>query len=229
MRTWKISDVMTRDVVSVPEDASYRDVVDLLVERRISAVPVVDGSGRVTGVVSEADLLRKIEYGGEDQPRIFESRRRRGERAKASARTAAGLMSTPAVVALESTPIAAAARLMDSHGVKRLPVTDDAGRLVGIASRGDLLRTYLRTDDEIRQDVVAGVLRTFLIDEADGVTVEVTDGVVALGGKVDRRSSAELAERLTRQVAGVVEVSSGVTYAFDDDKLGNLHEPFTTY
>lgn len=81
-------------------------------------------------------------------------------------------------------------------------MTDDLGRLVGIASRGDRLRTYLRTDGEIRENVMAGVLRAFLIDEADGVAVEVSDGVVTLPGKVDRRSSAELAERLTRQVAG---------------------------
>jgi CBS domain-containing protein len=229
VRIWKIGDVMTREVVSVSEDAPYRDLVDLLVERRISAVPVVDDFGRVTGVVSEADLLRKIEYGGDEPPRIFERRRRRNDRAKASARTAAGLMSTPAVVALESTPIVAAARLMDSNGVKRLPVTDDLGRLTGIVSRADLLRTYLRTDDEIRADVRTEVLRTFLIDEADGVTVEVTGGVVALSGKLDRRSSAEMAERLARQVAGVVRVTSSVTYAFDDRKAGERREPFAAY
>src|SRR5689334_12291060 len=107
MRTWTVGDVMTREVVSVAEGASYRDMVDLLVERRISAVPVVDDFGRVTGVVSEADLLRKIEYVGDEQPRIFERSRRRGERAKASARAASGLMSAPPVVALETTPIAA--------------------------------------------------------------------------------------------------------------------------
>ncbi|KUL23470.1 CBS domain-containing protein [Actinoplanes awajinensis] len=229
MKTWKIGDVMTRDVVSVAEDTSYHDLVDLLVGKRISAVPVVDGFGRVTGVVSEADLLRKIEYGGDEQPRIFERRRRRGERAKATARTAAGLMSAPPVVALASMPLAAAARLMDANGVKRLPVTDDLGRLVGIASRGDLLRTYLRTDDEILADVRAEVLRPFLADEADGVTVTVTGGVVGLSGRVDRWSSADIAERLTHQVAGVIEVSSALSYALDDRKLEAPPGPFGTY
>ncbi|BCY09992.1 CBS domain-containing protein [Actinoplanes sp. L3-i22] len=229
MRTWKLGDVMTRDVVSVREDATYRELVDLLVERRISAVPVIDDVGRVIGVVSEADLLRKIEHDGDEQPRIFERRRRRDERAKASARTAAGLMSIPPVVAPEGMPIAAAARLMETHGVKRLPVTDDRGRLVGIASRGDLLRTHLRTDEEIGTEVRIGVLRTFLIDEADGVTVAVTDGVVDLAGNVDRRSSADLAERLTRKVDGVVEVRSSLGYAFDDRKLDHPQDPFVTY
>jgi CBS-domain-containing membrane protein len=218
VRTWKIGDVMTRDVVSVAEDIPYRDLVDLLVAKRITAVPVVDEVGRVTGVVSEADLLRKIEYGGDEQPRIFERRRRR-ERAKATAWTASGLMSAPPVVAPESMPIAAAARLMDANHVKRLPVTDDLGRLVGIVSRGDLLRTYLRPDDEIRADVQADVLRTYLLDDVEGVTVQVDDGVVKLSGKVDRRSAAELAESLSRQVAGVVKVTSTLSYAFDDQKL----------
>ncbi|WP_285561425.1 CBS domain-containing protein [Actinoplanes regularis] len=229
MRTWKVGDVMTRDVVSVTENAPYRELVDLLVEKRISAVPVVDDVGRVTGVVSEADLLRKIEYGGDEQPRIFERRRRRDERAKASARTACGLMSSPPVVALASMPIPDAARLMDDNHVKRLPVTDDSGRLVGIASRGDLLRTYLRSDDDIRAEVRTGVLRTYLIDEADGVTVEVDDGLVKLSGQVERRSSAELAERLTREVVGVVGVTSTLSYEFDDRRVDIPKEPFAAF
>ncbi|GIF17120.1 CBS domain-containing protein [Actinoplanes teichomyceticus] len=216
MRSCKVGDVMTRDVVAVDEDTLYRDVVDLLVARRISAVPVVDDRGRVTGMVSEADLLRKIEYAGAGQPRIFERPARRGGRAKASARTASGLMSTPAVVVGADTPIAAAARLMDTRKVKRLPVTDEHGRLVGIASRSDLLRAYLRSDEQIRAEVCTGVLRPLLADEALGVTVEVAGGVVTLSGHLERWSSADLAERLTHRVTGVVQVSSRLSYRFDD-------------
>lgn len=136
MRTWTVGDVMTKAVVSVAETATYRDVVDLIIERRCSAVPVVDDELRVLGVISETDLLRKIEYAGEEEPRIFERRARRGERAKATARTAAGLMSGPPIVAMTGTTVAAAARRMDAEQVKRLPVVDDFGRLVGIVSRG---------------------------------------------------------------------------------------------
>ena len=113
MRKWAVDDVMTTAVVSVPADAPYRSVVDLLVSQRFSAVPVVDEFGRVAGVVSEADLLRKIEYAGDEQPRVFDGRRRRGERAKATARTAEQLMTSPAVAVLTGISIAAAARLMD--------------------------------------------------------------------------------------------------------------------
>ncbi|MFI1996976.1 CBS domain-containing protein [Actinoplanes sp. NPDC020271] len=216
MRTWTVGDVMTKAVVSVDENASYREVVDLIIERRCSAVPVVDSGLRVIGVISETDLLRKIEYAGEEEPRIFERRARRDERAKASARTAAGLMSGPPIVAMPATTVAAAARRMDAEHVKRLPVVDDLGRLVGIVSRGDLLKTYLRPDSDVQFDVETGVLRAFLVDDTASVTVSVKNGVVTLSGRVGRYTSAELVERLSRQIAGVVEVSSGLTYDVDD-------------
>lgn len=220
MKTWTVADVMTRAVVSVDEGASYRNVVDLLVTNRFSAVPVVDAHGRVSGVVSESDLLRKIEYAGEDTPRAFDGPRRRGERRKAMARTVVDLMSAPPVVAPAGTPITEAARLMDREGVKRLPVVDDADRLVGIVSRGDLLKVHLRSDEAIRSDIESGVLRSFLIDDAAAVTVAVDDGMVTLAGRVDRWSSAEIAERLSRRVPGVVEVTSSLSYRFDDREIG---------
>lgn len=216
MKTWTVGDVMTKAVVSVTPTASYRSLVDLLVARRFSAVPVVDDFQHVIGVVSEADLLRKIEYAGTEEPRLFEGRRRRGERAKARAGTAAELMSRPPVVAIAGTTLAAAARLMDAEQVKRLPVVDGLGRLVGIVSRGDLLKVHLRSDDEIRHDVVDGVLTPFLADSVEGVTVAVAAGVVTLTGPVDRWSTADMAVRLTRQVAGVVEVVDLLDFDFDD-------------
>jgi CBS domain-containing protein len=216
MRNWTVDDVMTKAVVSVDRAASYRDVVDLLVGNRFSAVPVIDSVGHVIGVVSEADLLRKIEYAGDEEPRLFDSRRRRGERRKAFARTVGDLMTSPAVVTISGKSIAAAARLMDRENVKRLPVTDDLGRLIGIVSRGDLLKAHLRPDDEIRADINSAVLNTYLADDGSTVSVAVADGVVSLSGRIDRRSSADLVERLSRQVAGVVEVRSSLTFAFDD-------------
>jgi len=219
MRTWKVDDVMTEAVVSVREDASYRTLVDLLVSRRFSAVPVVDESQRVTGVVSEADLLRKIEYSGADEPRLFEGRRRRGERAKARAATAAELMSSPPIVALTGTPLATAARRMDAEQVKRLPVVDDLGRLVGIVTRGDLLKAHLRPDDEIHRDVTDGVLTPLLGEAAEAVTATVTGGDVTLTGRVALWTMADNAVRLTRQVAGVVTVADSLEFDVDDRYL----------
>jgi CBS domain-containing protein len=216
MKIWNVEDVMTEAVVSVPRTASYRSLVDLLVAKRFSAVPVVDDFQRVTGVVSEADLLRKIEYAGKEEPRLFEGRRRRGERAKALAGTAGDLMSAPPVVALIGTGIAAAARLMDAEQVKRLPVVDDLGLLVGIVTRGDLLKVHLRPDDEIREEITTGVLGSPLADEVATVSVEVAEGVVTLTGRVDRWTTADLAARLTRQVAGVAGVIDVIEYDLDD-------------
>ncbi|MEV7629763.1 CBS domain-containing protein [Actinoplanes sp. NPDC089786] len=216
MRKWTVSDVMTKAVVSVPPDAPYRAVVDILMEKRVSAVPVVDDFHRVAGVVSEADLLRKIEYAGDEEPRMFEGRRRRADRTKAKARRARDLMSSPAITAQQQTTIAAAARLMDGEGVKRLPVVDDAGRLVGIVTRGDLLKVHLRPDDEIRSDVSDSIERDLLAEDAKGVAVTVTEGVVTLSGKVERWSTTELADHVVRQTPGVVSVVNRLDYTFDD-------------
>ncbi|MFC7272451.1 CBS domain-containing protein [Paractinoplanes rhizophilus] len=210
---------MTPRVVSVDRATSYRTMVDLLTEHRISAVPVIDEAGHVLGVVSEADLLRKIEYAGDAEPRIFDGPRRRDERRRSRAGAAAELMSAPPVVVTADTSITAAARTMDREGVKRLPVVDERGRLIGIVTRGDLLKVHLRPDDEILADIRTGVLDRFLSEEAETVVVAVVDGVVTLTGKVDRWSSADLAARLCREVAGVVDVNSTLEYSFDDSQV----------
>jgi CBS domain-containing protein len=219
MKTWTVGDVMTRRVVSVDRGTSYRNMVDLLTEKRISALPVIDATGHVVGVVSEADLLRKIEFAGDEEPRLFDGPRRRDDRRRSQGRAAADLMSAPAIVVAADTPIPAAARTMHREGVKRLPVVDEHGRLVGIVTRGDLLRTHLRTDQDILGDVRSGVLRRFLPEDEATVIAAVVDGVVTLTGTVDRWTSADIAERLTRQIAGVVDVNATLDYRFDDREV----------
>ncbi|WP_328465797.1 CBS domain-containing protein [Actinoplanes sp. NBC_00393] len=216
MKTWRVDDVMTTEVISVAESAPYREIVDLLTRHRCSAVPVVDYFGRVIGMVSEADLLRKIEYAGADEPRPFEGRRRRGERIKASAQTAADLMTAPVVEAMRGTTIAAAARRMDQEKVKRLPVVDDLGRLIGIVSRSDLLKVHLRSDEDIHADVQASVLKPIILDGGIAVRTVVDAGVVTFTGQVDRWSTADIADRLTRLIPGVVEVVNKLDYQYDD-------------
>jgi CBS domain-containing protein len=216
MRIWSVDDVMSTAVATVSPDASYREVVDLLIGRRISAVPVVDASLQVAGVVSEADLLRKIEYAGDEQPRWFEGRRRRGDRAKASAGTAADLMSAPPVVAPTGMSLAAAARLMDAENVKRLPVVDDRGRLIGIVARSDLLKGHLRPDDEIRDDVCNGMLAAYFAAGVAGVRVAASAGVITLTGRVGTASTADAVTWVTRQVPGVVAVVNAVEWIRDD-------------
>ena len=217
MRTWQVGDVMTSDVATVGESTPYREIVDLMTSRHVSAVPVVDEFRRVLGVISEADLLYKVELIGEPhERRIFEGRRRHAARVKADAMVAGELMTAPAVTAYAATPLVTAAKTMDAEHVKRLPVTDDLGRLVGIVSRGDLLKVHLRPDEDIKHDVITEVLRRILAVEDGTVDVTVADGVVTLSGRFDRRSSAEIAARLAAQVSGVVRVADGLTFEFDD-------------
>jgi len=213
---------MTVDVVTVREDTPYRDIVDTLHEHRVSAAPVVDAGGQVVGVVSEADLLHKIEHVGEEhERRIFVSRRYKEAQAKAHGVTARDLMSAPAVTIAPDTPLIAAAKRLDEAKVKRLPVVDERGRLVGIVARGDLLRVYLRPDREIAEEVREEVLRRTLWVEPGQIEVEVRDGVVTLSGRADRHSTAQLAVKFTQLVAGVVDVVDRLEFEFDDRKLAD--------
>ena len=146
MEATSVRAVMTTMVVAVHAGATYDEIAGALDSHGVSAVPVVDARTVVIGVVSEADLLPQVEFAGDDRrPRQPEDRRRALARAKASGRTAADLMTEPAITIAPDASIGDAARLMDARRVKRLPVVTDEGVLVGIVSRCDLLREHRRT------------------------------------------------------------------------------------
>ena len=139
----RVKDVMTADVAYVREHTSYKELVRLLAERRVSALPVVDVNLNVIGIVSEADLLLKQQQPADSFQRfLLEGKRRRLERAKARGGTAVELMSRPAITVGPDATVAEAARLLRMHLIKRLPVADPLGRLVGIVSRSDLLSVF---------------------------------------------------------------------------------------
>lgn len=212
----QVADVMTRDVISVAEDTPFRQIVDVLEKYNVSAVPVVDGGGLVVGVVSEADLLPKMELAGETTgPRLFEGRKVRRAREKAGGEIARELMTAPAVTALDVTPVVVAAKRMEDAAVKRLPVVNLAGRLIGIVSRHDLLKVFLRTDAEILDDVQHDFEQVPGIDVGQ-VWVEVNEGVVALTGQVANRSAVETAAVVAARVDGVIDVVNRMTYRHDD-------------
>jgi CBS domain-containing protein len=217
MRRHTVAEVMTRDVVAVPASAGYKEIVEILANREVSAVPVVDADGHVIGVVSEADLLYKAEYAGQQPPaRLWERKRVRTARTKAGADTAADLMTAPAIVIGPSDKVSTAAKLMDAESVKRLPVVNEHGALVGVVSRGDVLRLFLRPDEDIRREVRDEVLLKTLWIDPDGISVQVAQGVVTLGGTLDRRSAIALVVAIVQGVAGVVDVVSHLSYHYDD-------------
>lgn len=207
---------MTREVVSVPLSAPCKEVARHMRNRQVSALPVIDAEGTVVGVVSEADLMLKQEGLDLELRPLFERRRRRRERAKAAAKTAGELMTSPAVTIRARVPVAEAARTMHETGVKRLPVTDQVGHLVGIVSRADLLKLFLRTDDEIGADVEDALALSLRI-RPSAILVAVRDGVVRLSGRVKHRSEIAASVAEVRRVDGVVAVETELEYEIDDE------------
>lgn len=215
-----IRDVMSRPALTVHPETPLKEVARRLVEHRISGLPVTDADGRVVGVISEADLLLKEQGPASVHHRrlarlLGESTETRSQLAKLAATTAGAAMTAPAITIGVDRPIAEAAALMTGRGINRLPVVDD-GALVGVVSRADLIKAYVRSDDELAAIIRDEVLyRTMWLDPAL-FDVEVRDGIVRLGGSVGRRSTAEVIERVTALIPGVVDVLSTIHFEADD-------------
>lgn len=207
-----VKDVMTTHVVAVRLNATYKDIAARLRELRVSAFPVLDDDDKVVGVVSEADLLTKeaLEYSA---PGLAFLHGR--ERAKAAAVTAAELMTKPPVTIGPREPVTHAARLMYSRKVKRLPVVDDEGRLVGIVTRTDVLGVYSRPDAEIRHDIVENVIVGTLLTNPARFTLTVKDGVVTVEGTPENAPVGRDMVEEIRHVEGVVAVRDRLTYPPD--------------
>lgn len=217
MGRWNVADVMTIGAISVQQDTPFKEIVDLLEAHEINAVPVVDGFDRVVGVVSSADLVPKIEFAGDDDNlRLFENRHTRQARGKAHATAAGELMNAPAVTVMSTTSVVAAARILETEELKRLPVVDDMGRLIGMVTRRDLLKVFLRTDDEIRREILDDAVDNLAGVERSQLRVEVDDGVVTLLGEVERASLIPGLVRQIERIDGVVDVVSHLSPQVDD-------------
>ncbi|MBO0916175.1 CBS domain-containing protein [Streptomyces laculatispora] len=217
----RISELMTRAVVSVRIDTPFKEIARTLMEENVSAVPVLDSAGRPVGIVSEADLLRKAADRSDLSGRTPLPNLEAWERAKAEGRNAGEVMSAPAVCAHPEWTVVEAARLMSVHNVKRLPVVDETDTLLGIVSRTDLLRVFLRQDRAIREEIVHDVLTTTLGFAPSDVTVEVNDGQVFLRGTVDDSSLIPMLIRLCTSVDGVVSVSERLRHRMDSGHVRN--------
>ncbi|ARP68613.1 hypothetical protein LK07_01205 [Streptomyces pluripotens] len=205
-----VNDVMTHRVVALRAGASFKDIVKAMREWRVSALPVLDSSGRVVGVVSEADLLPKEEYRDGDVGRYGQVQHL-AEVRKANAVTAAELMTAPAMTVAPDATVGHAARIMARTRVKRLPVVGRDGTLKGIVSRSDLLKGFLRDDEDIAEEVRHEVVARLFGMHTEAIRVEVLDGVVTLAGRVRETVLIPLAARLARAVPGVVDVRCSLT------------------
>jgi CBS domain-containing protein len=204
----RVRDVMTTSVVTVDRITTYKEIARLLAEHRISGMPVLTMGRHVAGVVSEGDLLaardRNPSAGGRRLWRI--------SRKQHQGRTAEELMTSPAITVYPDATIAGAARLMNARHVRRLPVVNPAGKLIGIVSRRDLLSVFLRPDAAIARQV-REILAELLPGGPAGIEAAVHGGVVTLTGQLDLAAEKDLipvAVRLAWDVDGVVDVVNKV-------------------
>jgi CBS domain-containing protein len=211
-----VQDVMTRTVVVVRGSTPFKQVVAKMQEYRVSAVPVVDDDGRLVGIVSEGDLILKEDLQLEGDPRLLEGKQHRIDREKHSGLVAAQLMTTPVVTVTPDAPLGEAARLMHRHQVKRLPVVGPGGEVLGIVSRADLLKVFLREDTEIVAEIREDIIRRTLWIEPSTIRVMVRSGVVTLDGQIERRSLIPVLVGLVQAVEGVVGVENHLAYLEDD-------------
>lgn len=196
---------MTRRVVSVREQASFKEMADMLRRSRISAFPVLDSRDRVVGVVSEADLLVKEAVQATGTSLVAALRHVR-EEDKASGVTAGDLMTRPAITIGPDASVAEAARIMYDRRVKRLPVVNAAGHLLGIISRTDVLAVFSRPDDQIRDEIVHRVLPEFAAGRTADFDVTVQDGIATFSGSPQSDQARRAVLDAARHVPGVVAV-----------------------
>jgi CBS domain-containing protein len=214
----RVQDVMTTDVTTVTRDTPLKEAAQVLLDRGISGVPVVEG-GAVVGVLSEADLLA-LERGDRGERRhghvLLRARERRHDVRRGPASTVGELMTSPAVTVMPIWTLASAAALMIDKGVNRPPVVR-SGELVGIVTRADVIRAFARSDEAVGEELRDAVrFHQGLVLDDSPVTVSVTDGHAVLAGTIRSRSQADRLARVAAGVPGVIAVESELAWTEDD-------------
>ncbi|HEX5997546.1 MAG TPA: CBS domain-containing protein [Jiangellales bacterium] len=216
MRSRKtVADVMTPDVVTVDPQTPFKRIAHLVAEHNIRSVPVVADGDRVVGLVSVTDLLHKEEFRAEPRPPWYRRLLHRAAATKAEGRIAAELMTSPAITTRPEALVVEAVRTMAEHQITRLVVVDADGRLAGIVSRGDVLRVFLRPDEEIRESVLREIVPYAIWADPHEIDVTVSDGVVTLGGRVERKAYVPIVVSLVWGIDGVVDVVDNLRYAYE--------------
>ncbi len=223
-----VRSVMTSEAVSVRVYTPYKQIVRVLLDYGISAVPVVDETGHVLGIVSQADLIEKEaalarSTSAAHRPATWHSR---ASRTKAHAVSADTLMTGPAITIGPDADVNSAALLMSKHNVKRLPVVDAEGRLLGVVSRGDLLVPFLRSDVEIHDEILNRVLLSEMCVDPHSIDVKIADGVVTLSGRMENEFVARDTAARVQTIDGVIEVVDHLTPEPGEDQPQRL--PFRT-
>lgn len=223
MRHLDVESVMTPQVVTASPKTSFKELAWLLSRHGISGMPIVDEETRLVGIVTEADLLRaEGETGAPARllDRLFAGRRRTRKTADLRA---ADLMTRGVVTVQSNTRLRDAVMKLLRTGVKRLPVVDAHNRVVGIVSRVDLLAPFLRTDDEIRREIIDDLLVSEMWLEPGTIGVEVDRGVVRLQGELEPRDTKDILVELVGRIDGVVGVVDEIRSGREDGHRPTTH------
>jgi len=210
----QIRNLMTTEVATIEKSASLKEAARILIERSISGMPVVDEHGDLVGIVTEGDVLHQetLRHPATTLKSFLQG-------AEERALSVEQAMTKKVKTIGDEADHTEAARLMETSGVKRLPVTNSDGRLVGILSRSDILKVFARGDSEISQEIRSEVIERILWLEPASLTVDVADGVVTLEGTVPTKSDSRILEEMTRRIDGVVSVSAErLRHELDDTK-----------
>lgn len=219
-----VSELMSAPAVTVAVDAPFKAALDLMVEHRVSGLPVVDEAGRVVGVVTEADVVSKHAYGGRRHSTVdvISDLLRGGPsrwEAKGDATDVGQMASSPAIVARPEEDVRTAARRMAERRVKRLPVVDDDGRALGVLSRSDVLRLFHRSDFDIHADILERLDNPRWSPEDTTIWVAVDEGVARLTGYVPHPMDVPVVEAAVWSVPGVIAVDSRLRAREPDPKV----------
>ncbi len=214
----KVRDLMTTDPLTVSADTLLKEAARTMVRNKVSGLPVI-GDGALIGIVTEGDFLRQ--EANRDQPYRFsllDALFGEGQVDPPAVEIVAEVMTENVITIRPEATIGEAARVMANKRVKRLPVIDEDGALIGIISRADVVNAFTKPDEIIEDEVREDIVRRLLFLDPEDVGVSVEDGVVTLDGEMENRTEAHLLEELTRRVEGVVRVDSQLTFLVDDQK-----------
>jgi CBS domain-containing protein len=214
-------EVMTSPIVTISPGASLRQAIEMMLEKRVSGLPVVNEIGQLVGIISEGDLLHRSEIGTEKHRSkwldfLLGPGRSASDYVQSHSRRVADVMTTDIVTVQEATPLEDVVRLMEKRRIKRVPVVRDGG-VSGIVTRSDLLRALIKTsaaqimansDDEIRQKIYDTIAQEGWAP-AGSIHVKVVDGHVTLAGTI-------FDERERDAIRVCAENQSGVTRVSDD-------------
>ena len=214
----RVIDLMSTEVVSIGPDETIKEAARLMVTERVSGLPVTDENGHLIGIVTEADFLeRELDKdggGGGLLGAVFGPATRQPD-----AVTVREVMSANPITIASDATLAEAARIMATNGVKRLPIIETDGSVVGVLSRADIVAAFARPDELIDDEIREDIAKRVLFVDPESLDISVNDGIVALGGELPTKTDARILEELCRRLEGVVSVDSSLTWKVDDTKL----------